>query len=75
MNWTSNFLVSLVFLPVVDAIGEGETFWIFAVICAFGLWFVRRYVPETRNRDFDQVDAALQARFGRGSPERTVQPD
>ncbi|MFF9127871.1 sugar porter family MFS transporter [Streptomyces sp. NPDC014889] len=65
VNWASNFVVSLVFLPVVNAIGQGETFWVFAAVCAFGLWFVVRYVPETRDRDFAQVDAALQARFSR----------
>lgn len=65
VNWASNFVVSLVFLPVVNSIGQGETFWIFAAVCALGLWFVARYVPETRDRDFTQVDAALQARFNR----------
>jgi SP family galactose:H+ symporter-like MFS transporter len=73
VNWISNFLVSLVFLTVVNAIGQGQTFWIFAFICAFGLWFVGRYVPETRDRDFDQVDSALQARFRRRPPDGTVQ--
>jgi MFS family permease len=65
MNWTSNFIVSLAFLGVATAIGAGQTFWIFALVCAFALWFVGRFVPETRNRDFDEVDADLQARFGR----------
>jgi MFS transporter, SP family, galactose:H+ symporter len=65
VNWAANFAVSLFFLTVVDVIGQGQTFWIFALICAFALWFVGRYVPETRERHFDEVDAALQARFGR----------
>jgi len=65
VNWSSNFVVSLVFLPVADAIGQGPTFWIFALICAVALWFVTRYVPETKDRDATQVDAALQRRFGR----------
>jgi MFS transporter, SP family, galactose:H+ symporter len=68
VNWLSNFAVSLAFLPVVDAIGQGETFWIFAVVCLFGVWFVGRYVPETKDREFDQVDADLQTRWGGGSP-------
>ena len=68
VNWLSNFAVSLAFLPVAEAIGQGETFWIFAVICAFGVWFVGRYVPETKDRQFEQVDADLQARWGGGSP-------
>lgn len=63
VNWISNFVVSLVFLPVANVIGQGQTFWVFAAVCAFGLWFVSRYVPETRGRDFEQVDVALQTRF------------
>jgi len=65
VNWLSNFAVSLAFLPVVQALGQGETFWIFAVICAFGTWFVWRFVPETKDRNFGAVDDDLQARWGR----------
>src|SRR4051812_48604448 len=62
VNWLSNFVVSLAFLPLVAAIGQGETFWVFALVCAFAVWFVGRYVPETRSRNFDDVDRDLQAR-------------
>ena len=62
MNWTANFAVSLAFLPLLDAIGTGQTFWLFAVVSAFGIWFVGRYVPETKDREFPEVDAELQAR-------------
>jgi MFS transporter, SP family, galactose:H+ symporter len=62
MNWTANFAVSLAFLPLLNAIGTGETFWLFAVVSAFGIWFVGRYVPETKDREFPEVDAELQAR-------------
>ncbi len=65
VNWGSNFFVSLVFLSIANAIGQGQTFWIFAVVCAFGLWFIGRYVPETKDRDFEEVDAALLKRFHR----------
>ncbi|HET8586576.1 MAG TPA: sugar porter family MFS transporter [Candidatus Limnocylindria bacterium] len=65
VNWTSNFVVSLIFLTVVNAIGLGETFWVFAVICAFAVWFIGRYVPETKDRDFSGIDLDLQRRFGR----------
>jgi MFS family permease len=63
LNWLSNFVVSLAFLPLVAAIGQGETFWLFGVVCAFGVWFVARYVPETKERNFDQVDEDLQTRW------------
>jgi MFS family permease len=62
VNWTANFAVSLAFLPLLSAIGTGQTFWLFAVVCAFGIWFVGRYVPETKDREFPEVDVELQAR-------------
>ena len=68
VNWTANFAVSLVFLPLVNAIGQGQTFWLFAVVCAFAIWFVARYVPETSGRTFLEVDADLQARW-KGEPQ------
>jgi MFS transporter, SP family, galactose:H+ symporter len=68
VNWLSNFAVSLAFLPLVESLGQGETFWLFGAICAFGVWFVTRYVPETRERDFGTIDADLQQRWGRPLP-------
>lgn len=64
VNWLSNFVVGLVFLPLADVIGQGQTFWIFAGICLLGLFFAARFVPETRDRTFDEVDRELRSRFG-----------
>lgn len=64
VNWVSNFVVSLAFLPLASAIGQGETFWIFAGICVLAFLFVGRYLPETRDRDAEQIQHALHARFG-----------
>ncbi|AJE80662.1 bicyclomycin resistance protein TcaB [Streptomyces albus] len=66
VNWLANFTVGLVFLPLADAIGQGETFWIFAGVCAFGLWFVARYVPETRGASAEEIQEGLAKRFHRG---------
>jgi MFS transporter, SP family, galactose:H+ symporter len=62
-NWLSNFVVSLLFLPLVGWIGQGETFWIFAVVCLLGVGFVARWVPETRKRNYLEIDADLQSRW------------
>ncbi|WP_419995174.1 sugar porter family MFS transporter [Streptomyces boninensis] len=64
VNWISNFIVSLAFLPLASAIGQGETFWIFAAICAVAFFFVSKYVPETRGRDPEEIETALHERFG-----------
>jgi MFS transporter, SP family, galactose:H+ symporter len=61
-NWFANFIVGLAFLPLVDAIGEGPTFWIFAAVCAVGFWFVNHYVPETRGRTFAEIEAQIHGR-------------
>ncbi|MEU5990506.1 MFS transporter [Spirillospora sp. NPDC047418] len=71
VNWGSNFAVSLLFLPIATAIGQGETFWILGAIALAGLVFVARFVPETKGRGFDEVDADLLRRFGRRPPEST----
>lgn len=65
VNWSSNFVVSIVFLNVVNAIGLGPTFWIFAAVSLFAVWFVFKYLPETRARNSREIDADLQQRFGR----------
>ncbi|WP_016827864.1 sugar porter family MFS transporter [Streptomyces viridosporus] len=63
VNWLSNFVVSLLFLPLISAVGEGPTFWIFAVICVLGVAFVARWVPETRGRHIDEVGEDLHRRW------------
>jgi MFS family permease len=64
VNWFSSFVVSLVFVPLADAIGQGATFWAFAGVCAFGFVLARRYVPETKGRSLGEIEAEVRARFG-----------
>jgi SP family galactose:H+ symporter-like MFS transporter len=65
VNWFTSFLVGLVFVPLADAIGQGPTFWLFAVVCAATYGFVRRYVPETKGRRFGEIEADVRARLHR----------
>jgi sugar porter (SP) family MFS transporter len=62
-NWLWNFVVGLTFLPLATAIGQGETFWVFAAVCAVGFAFVNRYVPETKGRSFTEIDADVRNRW------------
>ncbi len=69
VNWLSNFIVSQSFLTVANAIGQGETFLIFAGICVLGVLFVGRFVPETKNHTPDEIQEGLFRRFGKkGAP-------
>jgi MFS family permease len=63
-NWLAYFAVGLGFLPLARAIGEAATFWVFGGVCVFVLVFARRYVPETKGRTFEAVDAEVRARWG-----------
>jgi MFS family permease len=62
-NWLAYFVVGLGFLPLARAIGEAATFWLFGGVCVFVLVFAHRYVPETKGRTFEAVDAEVRARW------------
>ncbi|HWD69579.1 MAG TPA: sugar porter family MFS transporter [Solirubrobacteraceae bacterium] len=55
-NWLFNFFVSYWFLNLVKAIGQPETFWLYALfgICAIAFFAWR--VPETKNRSLEQIE-------------------
>ncbi|MCO5316228.1 MAG: sugar porter family MFS transporter [Solirubrobacterales bacterium] len=55
-NWFFNFLVSLTFLPLIDLLGQSGTFWLYAAVGLFTLWFCFRFVPETRGKSLEQID-------------------
>eukprot|EP01111_Echinosteliopsis_oligospora_P011356 TRINITY_DN3733_c0_g1_i4.p1 TRINITY_DN3733_c0_g1~~TRINITY_DN3733_c0_g1_i4.p1 ORF type:complete len:405 (+),score=91.88 TRINITY_DN3733_c0_g1_i4:424-1638(+) len=57
-NWISNFVVSMSFLPLYNAIGWG-TFLIFCCIEVLSLIFVIVWVPETKGKSIDELTAGL----------------
>ncbi len=67
-NWLANFVVSTAFLPLANSIGTGEVFLIFAAVCLAAFVFVNRLVPETKDRDFAQIDEDLRSRALGGRP-------
>jgi sugar porter (SP) family MFS transporter len=54
---TSNFLVSLVFLSVIKAVGTSLTFAICGAFCIATLLFVFFVVPETKGRELESISA------------------
>jgi sugar porter (SP) family MFS transporter len=51
----SNFIVSLTFLSLIEAIGSARTFAIYGAMSIVTLLFVRLIVPETRGRDLESI--------------------
>ncbi len=54
-NWVCNYFVSLTFLTLIQVLGTAGTFWLYAIICFLGLWFVIKLVPETKGKTFEEI--------------------
>ncbi len=54
-NWLCNYFVSLTFLSLIQWLGSSSTFWLYAIICLLGLWFVIKLVPETKGKTFEEI--------------------
>ncbi|MGP4088236.1 sugar porter family MFS transporter [Streptomyces sp. KR55] len=61
--WLTNFVIGLVFPSLVSGIGISNTFFLFVVAGLFSLTFVKLYVPETKGRTLENLEAELRARF------------
>jgi len=58
-NFALNLLVTLTNGPLVDALGQAALFGIFAGMCVLSLVFVGVYVPETKGKTLEEIDAML----------------
>ena len=58
-NWSSNFIVALLFPVLLAALGGAGAFWLFAVIGVVAWLFVFFMVPETKGRSLEEIEADL----------------
>ncbi|MEW9624618.1 sugar porter family MFS transporter [Rhodanobacter geophilus] len=67
-NWAANWLVGISFLPLLNGIGQAETFWLYGafnvVFIALTIWLV----PETKGVTLEQIERKLMA----GQPLRRI---
>ncbi|TPQ22871.1 sugar porter family MFS transporter [Streptomyces sporangiiformans] len=61
--WLTNFVIGLVFPSLVSGIGISNTFFLFVLAGLFSLTFVKLYVPETKGRTLESLEAELKARL------------
>jgi MFS transporter, SP family, galactose:H+ symporter len=61
-NWTFNFIVSLTFLLLIEALGRSGAFWLYAGIGVLTLAFCRKLVPETKGKRLEDIQEFFQAR-------------
>lgn len=61
-NWTFNFIVSLTFLLLIEALGRSGAFWFYGAIGIVTLVFCWKLVPETKGKRLEDIQAYFQAR-------------
>ena len=54
-NWLVTFFLLYFFGSLSDAIGMGQSFWLFAVINVLGIFFIIFIVPETKGRSLLEI--------------------
>lgn len=64
-NWTFNFIVSLTFLLLIEALGRSGAFWFYGAIGFLTLIFCWKLVPETKGKHLEDIQAEFQARVDR----------
>jgi len=63
-NWASNLIVSLTFLTLIEKFGASSTFLLYAVASVASWLFAYYFVPETKGRTLEQIEAFWRARHG-----------
>lgn len=60
-SWLFNAIVAASFLSVVEGIGLAATIGIFLVVCVASLFISLAYVPETRQKELEDIEADVLA--------------
>jgi MFS transporter, SP family, arabinose:H+ symporter len=54
--WIASFVLTYTFPLLNHALGAAKTFWIYAVICLAGFFFIKDHLPETRGKSLEQIE-------------------
>lgn len=71
-NWVLAFIVTKTFVNLKEALGSGETFWLFAGITVVGVVFVFVFVPETKGKSLNEIQDILSGKTNRNQSNGNV---
>ena len=60
-NWGTNFVITLTFLSLIQAIGRPGTFWLYALVCVVFWLFTYFFIPETKGRSLEDIEKDLRS--------------
>lgn len=57
--WSTNLLITLTLLSMINAIGAGPTMWVYALFNVAAFLFIWRRLPEFTGRSLEQIEGKL----------------
>jgi MFS transporter, SP family, galactose:H+ symporter len=60
-HWGFNAIIAFTFLRLVNGIGVAGTFWIYSAVCIVGLCWGYYYIPETKGKSLEEIEAHWRA--------------
>lgn len=58
-NWSSNFIIGMTFLPLMNFLGPSTTFMLYAIVCIIGWFMIWRIYPETAGIELEGIGELL----------------
>ncbi|XP_076461975.1 solute carrier family 2, facilitated glucose transporter member 8-like [Babylonia areolata] len=55
-NWLTAFFVTKEFMILQNLLGQDGVFYFFGIFCVFGVWFVMKYLPETKGKSLEDIE-------------------
>ena len=68
VQWAANFVITMSFLTIIQAIGPAYTLWLYGTMCFICVGFCYVMVPETKNISLETIEKNLTA----GKPARQL---
>lgn len=62
--WMMNFLIGLTFPVLLDQLGMSSTFFVFVVLGASAILYVKKYLPETKGRTLEELENDFRSNQG-----------
>ncbi len=57
--WTASMLLTFFFPIINNAIQASGSFWLFAVICSAGFFFIKKKLVETKGKSLEQIEKQI----------------
>ncbi|XP_031161163.1 solute carrier family 2, facilitated glucose transporter member 8 isoform X1 [Sander lucioperca] len=63
-NWTMAFVVTKTFQEMMILLTSAGTFWLFACMCVLNVIFTMAFIPETKGKTLEQIEATFRGISG-----------